>query len=128
MKFKLVPFFLLIIISTQATALDKVNSVYGGLVQQTDHAIFELVDSESKTDIYIRDPKKKNLANEKLSIAAVAEVHGKKYNLALNFEKDHYNLGSMGAYSKIKNEKNFILTFTINFAGKEEKTSFHIGK
>ena len=53
-------------------------------------------------------------------------IKGKEYPLNLTFENDHY---SLSPYQKLKDEKKFVVSFTISFPlpGKTEKASFKIG-
>lgn len=107
--------------------VEVINSMHGGVVKKTDSAIIEFVQSGDKANVYITDKNKKNLANEKLTIAAIANIKGKEYPMNLTYKNDHY---ALSPYQKLKDEKNFVLSFTISFPlpAKTEKTSFEVGK
>ena len=119
-------FFCFFILSAIASDLEVINSMHGGVVKKTDTAVIEFVQSGEKARVYISDMNKKNLADQKLSIAAIANIKGKEYPLNLTFENDHY---SLSPYQKLKDEKKFVVSFTISFPlpGKTEKASFKIG-
>jgi hypothetical protein len=107
--------------------VEVIKSMHGGLVKKTDSAIIEFVQTGDKANIYITDMNKKNLANQKLTIAAIANIKGKEYPMNLTYENDHYALTPL---QKLKEEQNFVISFSISFPlpGKTEKTSFKIGK
>jgi hypothetical protein len=129
MKLKLLVFFLSCVAFAFAFAndLEVINNLHGGLAKKTDSAIIEFVQSGEKANVYITGHDKKNLANQKLSITAIANIKGKEFPMNLSYENDHY---SLTPYEKLKYEKNFVVSFTISFPlpGKVEKTSFTVGK
>ena len=120
--------FLLLISSTiYADDVDVIKSMYGGVAKKTDTATIEFVQTKDQGNLYITGPQKNNMANQKLSVSAIANINGKEYPLILNYENDHY---SLSPYAKLKDEKNFVLSFTISFPfpGKTEKAVFKIAK
>lgn len=116
-----------LILSAFASDVEVINSMHGGVVKKTDTAIIEFVQTEETGKLYISGYNKKNLANQKLTVSAIANIKGKEYPLNLNYENDHY---SLTPFAKLKDENKFVISFTISFPfpGKTEKASFKIGK
>lgn len=121
--FTLLSFFIL---SSFAGDLEVINSMHGGVAKKTDSAIIEFVQTGEKANLYITGHNKKNLANQKLTVSAIANIKGQEFPMNLTYENDHY---SLTPYQKLKEEKNFVISFTISFPlpGKAEKASFNIG-
>jgi hypothetical protein len=122
-------FLLISLISFQVIAKDVevINSMHGGVVKKTDTAIVEFVKTGDAANLYISGRKNKNLTHQKISVTAIANIKGVEYPMNLSYENDHY---SLSPYAKLKDEKNFVVSFTISFPfpGKAEQTSFRIGK
>jgi hypothetical protein len=124
---KIFTLFSLIIFSAIAKDVEVINSMHGGIVKKTDTAIVEFVQTGDAASLYISGRKNKNLTHQKLSVTAIANIKGVEYPMNLSYENDHY---SLSPYAKLKDEKNFVVSFTISFPfpGKAEQTSFRIGK
>jgi hypothetical protein len=124
---KTLALFILTSFVSLASDVQVINSMHGGMVKKTDTALIEFVATPEKANLYITDPNKKNLVSDKLSISAIANIKGKEVPLNVSFENDHY---SLSPYSTIKEENNYVVSFTISFPlpGKTEKASFKVGK
>jgi superfamily I DNA and RNA helicase len=124
---KILVFFIFSSLSIFANDVQVINSMHGGMIKKTDTALIEFVTTPEKANVYITDPNKKNLASDKLTISAIANIKGKEVPMNLSFENDHY---SLSPYSNLKEENNYVVSFTISFPlpGKTEKAIFKVGK
>jgi hypothetical protein len=125
MKFCLLLFILSCKIFANET--EVISSLHGGVVKKTESTLIEFVQTNDSAKVYVSDHIKKNIANQKLSIKAIANIKGKEYPMELRYENDHY---ALSPYAKLKDEQNFVLSFIISFPlpSKKEKASFKFGK
>lgn len=98
---------------------------HGGVLQATKKAVIEVVKEKDRTSIYITGHDRKNLNDQKLSLAAIARIGGKDYPLQLSYENDHYSASPANTY--MKKEKNYVLMLTITLpTGGTERALFNL--
>src|ERR1017187_10326308 len=75
--------------------VEVINSMHGGKIKKTESALVEFVQTEDKANIYVTGHDKKNLASDKLTVSAIANIQGKEFPINVTYENDHYSLTPM---------------------------------
>lgn len=96
----------------------------GGIIKMTKNAYLEVVHEKEQTKIYVTGRDYRNIADEKLTLSAIAYVDGKKYPMQLTFKNDHYSASPGNTY--LQKEKNFVLMLTISLPGSVDTASFNL--